>query len=44
MADSTKLPPLIIFKLVKVPRENFPNGVIIRANPSGWMNKNKMVW
>jgi len=27
MADGTKLPPLIIFKLKKVPRVNFPSNV-----------------
>ncbi|CAG8698761.1 9817_t:CDS:2, partial [Scutellospora calospora] len=26
LADGTKLPPFIIFKLVNVPRERFPNG------------------
>jgi len=32
MADGTKLPPLIIFKLKNIPPE-----VIIRANQTGWM-------
>jgi len=40
MADGTKLPPLIIFKLKNVPRGNFPPEVIIRANKIGWMNEN----
>jgi transposase-like protein len=44
MADGTKLPPVIIFKLKKIPHEEFPNGVIIRANPEGWMNENEMLW
>ncbi|GBB96673.1 hypothetical protein RclHR1_28050001 [Rhizophagus clarus] len=44
MADGTKLPPVIIFKLKNIPREVFPDGVIIRTNPEGWMNKNKMTW
>ncbi|GBB94127.1 hypothetical protein RclHR1_00230005 [Rhizophagus clarus] len=35
MANGEKLPPVIIFKLVNVPREDFPDGVIIRANPKG---------
>ena len=43
-ADGTKLPPVIIFKLVNVPREEFPDGVIIRANKEGWMNENEMIW
>jgi transposase-like protein len=44
MADGTKLPPVIIFKLKKIPREEFPDGVIIRVNPEGWMNENEMLW
>ncbi|GBC09636.1 hypothetical protein RclHR1_00900022 [Rhizophagus clarus] len=43
-ADGTKLPPVIIFKLVNVPREEFPDGVIIRANRDGWMNESEMIW
>ena len=35
MADGTKLPPLIIFKLKKIPKGNFPLGVIVRANSTG---------
>jgi len=44
MADGTKLPPLIIFKLKNVPRISFPSNVFVRANPSGWMNEIEMVW
>jgi hypothetical protein len=44
MADGTKLPPVIIFKLVNVPWEEFPDGVIVRANSKGWMNENEMSW
>jgi len=44
LADGTKLPPVIIFKLVNVPREEFPDGVIIRANAKGWMNEDEMSW
>ena len=43
-ADGIKLPPVIIFKLVNVPREEFPDGVIIRANKEGWMNESEMIW
>ena len=43
LADGTKLPPVIIFKLVNVPRKEFPDGVVVRANPSGWMNENEML-
>src|SRR5271154_625085 len=44
MADGTKLPPLIIFKLKKIPKGNFPPEVIVRANPTGWMNENEMLY
>ena len=32
IADGTKLPPLIIFKLKKILKRNFSSGVIVRAN------------
>ena len=35
LADGTKLPPVIIFKLKKIPREEFPEGVVIHANSQG---------
>ena len=47
MADGTKLPPVnpvIIFKLVHVPREEFPDGVIIHTNKEGWMNEKEIFW
>jgi hypothetical protein len=44
LADGTKLPPVIIFKLKKIPREEFPEGVVIRANSKGWMNEEEMIW
>ena len=44
MADRTKLPPVIIFKLVNISREEFPDEVIIRANAKGWMNEDEMSW
>ncbi|CAG8766056.1 22_t:CDS:1, partial [Funneliformis caledonium] len=42
-ADGTKLPPVIIFKLVNVLRKKFPDDVIIRANKKGWMNEKEMI-
>ena len=39
-----KLPSVIIFKLVNVSREEFPDRVIIRANAKGWMNEDEMSW
>ncbi|GBB83249.1 hypothetical protein RclHR1_01000005 [Rhizophagus clarus] len=44
MADGTKLPPLIIFKIKNILRGNFPPEVIIRANKKGWMNENEMLY
>ena len=44
LADGTKLPPVIIFKLKKIPREEFSEGVVIRANSQGWMNEEEMIW
>jgi transposase len=44
MADGTKLPPIVIFKLKNIPRGNFPPEVIVRANPTGWMNENEMLY
>ncbi|CAI2194323.1 9149_t:CDS:1, partial [Funneliformis geosporum] len=44
LADGTKLSPVIIFKLKKIPCEEFPEGVVIRANSEGWMNEEEMIW
>ena len=44
MADGTKFPPIVIFKLKKILQGNFPSGVIVRANPTGWMNENEMLY
>ena len=44
MADGMKLPPLIIFKLKKIPRGNFPPEVVIQANQTGWMNEQEMMY
>jgi hypothetical protein len=44
MADGTKLPPVCIFKLKNIPKERFPDGVIIRANEKGWNNEIEMLW
>ena len=34
-ANGQKLPPMVIFKRKTLPKENFPAGVIIKANPKG---------
>jgi transposase-like protein len=44
MADGMKLPPLIIFKLKKIPRGNFPPEVVVQANQTGWMNEQVMMY
>lgn len=41
LADGSKLPPMLIFKRKTLPKGNFP-GVIIKANPTGWMNSDLM--
>ena len=38
-ADGSKLPPMIIFKRKKPPKDKFPSGVIIHQHPKGWMDK-----
>ena len=44
MADGSKLPPVIIFKLKNIPRGTFPDGIFVRANEKGWVNENEMIW
>jgi hypothetical protein len=44
MADGTKLPPIVIFKLKNILRDNFSPDVIVRANLTGWMNENEMLY
>ncbi|KAG5831790.1 hypothetical protein ANANG_G00282950 [Anguilla anguilla] len=41
-ANGQKLPPMVIFKRKTLPKEKFPAGVIIRANPKGWMDEENM--
>lgn len=42
-ADGGKLPPMVIFKLKKVPKEKFSKGLLIRTNESGWMTSEMMI-
>lgn len=42
-ADGTKFPPMIIFKRITIPKENFPKGVEVRAVEKGWMNEDMMI-
>ena len=41
-ANGQKLPPMVIFKRKTLPKEKFPAGVILKANPKGWMDEEKM--
>lgn len=44
-ANGQKLLPMVIFKRTTVPKENFPVGVVIKANSKGWMDEEMMsVW
>src|SRR4051794_37316884 len=43
MADGTKLPPVIIFKLKNVLKGVFSDDVIICANSKSWMNESEMI-
>ncbi|CAI2199520.1 9173_t:CDS:2, partial [Funneliformis geosporum] len=44
LADRTKLPPVIIFKLKKILCKEFPEGVVISANSQEWMNEKEIIW
>lgn len=41
-ADGRKLKPLIIFKRLTMPREKFPNDLVVVCNKKGWMNEEVM--
>ena len=41
-AAGNRLPPMVIFKRKTLPKEKFPPGVIVRANPKGWMDESVM--
>ena len=43
LADRTKLPLVIIFKLKKIFCEEFSENVVIRANSQGWINEEEMI-
>jgi len=44
MADESKLPPIIIFKLKNILQEIFSNSIFVRVNVKGWVNKDEMIW
>lgn len=44
-ADGSKLPPMIIFKRKKIPKNEIPEGIIVHVQGSGWMDEQGMkVW
>lgn len=40
--DGGKLPPYFIFKRKTLPKEKFPDGVIVGVHKKGWMNEDLM--
>ena len=43
LANRSKLPPVVIFKLKNISQENFSDNIFVRTNIKGWINKNKMI-
>jgi len=44
MADSTKLPPYVVFKRKTMPKGvKFPQGVHVRVHPKGWMDEELVI-
>lgn len=41
-ANGQKLPFMVIFKRKTLPKENFPTGIVIKVNPKGWMDEEKI--
>ena len=41
-SSGLKLPPMVIFKRKTLPKGNFPDGVVVKANEKGWMDENLM--
>ena len=45
LADDTRLPPTVIFKVKTLPKDaKFPNGVIMCAHEKGWMDEYTFDW
>ena len=44
LADSNKLPPMIIFKHKTLPKTAvFPSGELVHAHEKGWMNETRVI-
>ena len=41
-ADGGKCKPMVIFKRKTMPKEKFPEGIVVAVNPKGWMNVEMM--
>lgn len=42
-ADGSKLPPMVIFKRKTMPKEGFPQHIIVAVNEKGWMDTEMMI-
>uniref|UniRef100_A0A3P9AAF4 HTH CENPB-type domain-containing protein n=1 Tax=Esox lucius TaxID=8010 RepID=A0A3P9AAF4_ESOLU len=43
LGDGTKLPPMVIFRRVTMPREKLPKGIVVQCNKKGWMTEELML-
>ena len=41
-ASGLKLPPMVIFKRITMPKEKIPNGISFKFNKKGWMMESVM--
>ncbi|KAJ4946549.1 hypothetical protein JOQ06_024214 [Pogonophryne albipinna] len=41
-ASGEKLPPMLIFKRMTMPKETFPRGIVVKVNKKGWMTESLM--
>ena len=41
-ASGEKLPPMVIFKRITMPKEKFPRGIVVKVNKKGWMTESLM--
>ncbi|KAJ0063420.1 hypothetical protein NL108_002759 [Boleophthalmus pectinirostris] len=41
-ASGQKLPPMVIFKRITMPKEQLPKGIVVKVNTKGWMMEGLM--
>ena len=41
-ASGQKLPPMVIFKRITMPKEQLPTGIVVKVNAKGWMMEGLM--